>query len=60
MPLNRRTMLSAALSTPLASRAGYAVDRRPILNAMVSIEPATLNYPLLNVRQSQQICGSIE
>lgn len=59
MPLNRRTVLSAALSMPLASRTGYAWDRRPILNAMVSIEPATLNYPLLNVRQSQQICGSI-
>jgi len=59
MPLDRRTVLSAALSTPLAGCAGYAKDRRPILNTMVSVEPATLNYPLLNVRQSQQICGSI-
>lgn len=26
---------------------------------MVSIEPATLNYPLLNLRQTQQVCGNI-
>jgi peptide/nickel transport system substrate-binding protein len=26
---------------------------------MISIEPATLNYPLLNLRQTQQVCGNI-
>jgi len=36
-----------------------AQDRRGTLNAMMSSEPATLNYPLYNFRLTQQICGNI-
>ena len=61
MAVDRRTLLKAAGTVALAgcSNQGGVKTRRRTLNAMVSIEPATLNYPLLNLRQTQQVCGNI-
>jgi peptide/nickel transport system substrate-binding protein len=36
-----------------------ASDRRRILNAMMTDEPAALCYPLFNTRLTQEICGNI-
>ena len=57
--VDRRTVLGAAglLAFPSQSRA--APNRRRIINAMMTDEPAHLNYPLFNTRLMQEICGNI-
>ena len=58
MQPDRRALLGAGafLLLPGAAR---AADRRATLNAMMPVEPTTLNYPLLNTRLVQQICANI-
>jgi peptide/nickel transport system substrate-binding protein len=61
MAIDRRTFLGAAGTAAFSAcpdRAG-AQNHRRTLTAMLSVEPATLNYPLLNLRQTQQVCGNI-
>ncbi len=61
--LGRRAVLGAAAAMPFAagctpsSASGSA--RGGVLNAMMADEPATLCYPLLNTRLTQEICGNI-
>ena len=59
--VNRRALLGAAGAAALAGCSKHAgmQGRKRTLNAMISVEPATLNYPLLNMRQTQQVCGNI-
>jgi ABC-type transport system substrate-binding protein len=63
MAIDRRTLLGAGLGGTAAlvgcPDLARAQVRRRTLNAMISIEPATLNYPLLNLRQTQQVCSNI-
>lgn len=61
MAIDRRTLLGAAGTVALAGCSDQARPqaRRRTLNAMISTEPATLNYPLVNLRQTQQVCGNI-
>jgi peptide/nickel transport system substrate-binding protein len=58
MMRDRRAILGAGASlfVPAPVLAG---DRRHTLTAMMTAEPATLNYPLLNTRLVQQICANI-
>ncbi len=62
MTLDRRNF--AGLATAASALAGWPNTSWPqvqgaTLNTMISVEPATLNYPLLNLRQTQQVCGNI-
>ena len=61
MSLDRRLLLGAAAGWPFTASLprAYGGERYAPLKAMLSVEPSTLNYPLLNVRQLQQVCGSI-
>ena len=54
--LDRRSVLGAA---GLVAVPAQASDRRRILNAMMTDEPAALCYPLFNTRLVQEICGNI-
>ena len=62
MTLDRRNF--AGLATAASTLVGWPHNswpqaRNSVLNTMISVEPATLNYPLLNLRQTQQVCGNI-
>ena len=61
MAIDRRAFLGIAGSAALTGPPDTArmQTRRRALNAMIAMEPATLNYPLLNLRQTQQVCGNI-
>ena len=56
--LDRRAVLGGTglLAFPAQGR---AADKRRIINAMMTDEPAHLNYPLFNTRIMQEICGNI-
>ena len=63
MDWDRRAMLGAAAAGVLAhpawaQRSGTTARQRTI-NAMMTDEPAHLNYPLFNTRIMQEICGNI-
>jgi peptide/nickel transport system substrate-binding protein len=63
MDFDRRAMLGATAAGMLAGpaygqvRRGTARERT--INAMMTDEPAHLNYPLFNTRIMQEICGNI-
>ncbi|CAH1656406.1 MULTISPECIES: ABC transporter substrate-binding protein [unclassified Chelatococcus] len=60
----RGFLQSAGGAAALAATGGYpewvfAQTRSGVLNAMLNVEPATLNYALLNTSVIQSVCGSI-
>src|SRR3569623_262840 len=59
--LDRRAMLgAAALGLPAALAApALAADKRRMITAMMTDDPAHLCYPLFNTRLMQEICGNI-
>src|SRR3982751_2318549 len=61
--LDRRAVLRAAGLVAYPAQAWPAPNRtsggRRIINAMMFEDPAHLNYPLLNTRIMQEICGNI-
>lgn len=56
--LDRRAVLGGTGLLAFPAQA-WAADRRRIINAMMTDEPATLCYPLFNTRLTQEICGNI-
>ena len=58
MALHRRAVLGAAAGLPFFAQHAQAA-KAGILNAMMPVEPASLCYPLLNTRLTQQICSNI-
>ncbi|HEY4075918.1 MAG TPA: ABC transporter substrate-binding protein [Rhizomicrobium sp.] len=58
MGLHRRAVLGAAAGLPFFVQHAQAA-RSGVLNAMMPVEPASLCYPLLNTRLTQQICSNI-
>ncbi len=61
MGLDRRASLGAAAS--LAAVPAWAqgtTARQRTISAMMTDEPAHLNYPLFNTRIMQEICGNIQ
>lgn len=56
--LDRRAMLGGTGLLAFPAQA-WGADRRRIINAMMTDEPAHLNYPLFNTRIMQEICGNI-
>ena len=56
--LDRRAMLGGTGLLAFPAAAWASSDRR-IINAMMTDEPAHLNYPLFNTRIMQEICGNI-
>ena len=56
--LDRRAMLGGTGLLAFPAAAWASSDRR-IINAMMTDEPAHLNYPLFNTRITQEICGNI-
>jgi peptide/nickel transport system substrate-binding protein len=59
MPLDRRAVLGAAGLLAYPAQAWAAPNKRRIINAMMTDDPAHLNYPLFNTRVMQEICGNI-
>ncbi|HEY2008090.1 MAG TPA: ABC transporter substrate-binding protein [Rhizomicrobium sp.] len=57
--LDRRAMLGAAGLLAFPAQAWSAPGKARIITAMMFAEPAHLNYPLLNTRIMQEICGNI-
>jgi peptide/nickel transport system substrate-binding protein len=56
--LDRRAMLGGTGLLAFPAQA-WSADKRRIINAMMTDEPAHLNYPLFNTRIMQEICGNI-
>ena len=56
---DRRAMLGAAGLLAFPAQAWSAPGKARIITAMMFAEPAHLNYPLLNTRIMQEICGNI-
>ncbi len=56
--LNRRAMLGAAGLIAYPAQ-GWAAGNSRVINAMMTDDPAHLNYPLFNTRIMQEICGNI-
>ena len=56
--LDRRAMLGGTGLLAFPAQA-WSTDKRRIINAMMTDEPAHLNYPLFNTRIMQEICGNI-
>ena len=59
MSLDRRAVLGAAGLVAWPAQAWAVPNSSRVINAMMPAEPAHLNYPLLNVRIMQEICGNI-
>ena len=61
--LDRRAVLGAAaagvLAPPAWAQKPGTTARMRTINAMMTDEPAHLNYPLFNTRIMQEICGNI-
>jgi peptide/nickel transport system substrate-binding protein len=57
--LDRRAMLGGAGLLAYPAQAWAAPDRRGVINAMMTDDPAALCYPLFNTRIMQEICGNI-
>ena len=64
MAFDRRAMLGAAAAGVFAAPAWAQMPgttaRQRTINAMMTDEPAHLNYPLFNTRIMQEICGNIQ
>jgi peptide/nickel transport system substrate-binding protein len=63
MEFDRRAMLGAAASlaaVPAWAQASGTTARQRTISAMMTDEPAHLNYPLFNTRIMQEICGNIQ
>jgi peptide/nickel transport system substrate-binding protein len=56
--LDRRAVLGGTGLLAFPAQA-WSADKRRIINAMMTDEPAHLNYPLFNTRIMQEICGNI-
>ena len=59
MTVDRRAVLGAAGLLAFPAQAWSAPNNSRVINAMMPAEPAHLNYPLLNTRIMQEICGNI-
>jgi len=57
--LNRRAALGAAGLLAYPAQAWGAPGKSRVMNAMITDDPAHLNYPLFNTRIMQEICGNI-
>src|SRR5882724_3803363 len=57
--LNRRAALAAAGLLAYPAQAWGAPGKSRVMNAMITDDPAHLNYPLFNTRIMQEICGNI-
>jgi peptide/nickel transport system substrate-binding protein len=56
--LDRRAVLGGTGLLAFPAQA-WSADKRRVINAMMTDEPAHLNYPLFNTRIMQEICGNI-
>jgi peptide/nickel transport system substrate-binding protein len=59
MTVDRRAVLGAAGLLAFPAQGWSAPNNSRVINAMMPAEPAHLNYPLLNTRIMQEICGNI-
>jgi peptide/nickel transport system substrate-binding protein len=59
MSLDRRGVLGAAGLLAFPAQAWAATGNSRVINAMITDDPAHLNYPLFNTRLMQEICGNI-
>ena len=57
--LNRRTMMGAAGLLAFPAQAWSLPVGKRVITAMMTDDPATLCYPLFNIRLTQEICGNI-
>jgi len=57
--LDRRAMLGAAGLLAFPAQAWSLPPGKRVINAMMTDDPATLCYPLFNIRLTQEICGNI-
>src|SRR6185295_15777696 len=57
--LNRRAALGAAGLLAYPAQAWALSGKSRVMNAMLTDDPAHLNYPLYNTRIMQEICGNI-
>src|SRR5258707_12898200 len=57
--LDRRAMLGAAGLLAYPAQAWALSGKSRVMNAMITDDPAHLNYPLFNTRIMQEICGNI-